>query len=257
MLKERADGFHIHRVHPWAEYHAVGVAHVHTGDGILPAADVDRVVHHLLLREPQAQRRRVQRGIAHGDAGGGDLAVHGIEPHGFDAGLRLHGEDIFFHDASIVEVLSHAPQGVARHLALAAVPVEHPHFRVGLVGALHQHDAVRAHAVMPVAEGNAQGFRAGNGFVKVFQEKIVIAAGLHFGKGQLLPLPAQMADVHQLRVALIVAGGQNVRQGGGGVQRGQARNAKLHRPVIQVDKVPDIGRFGGAGEDNIVNFSRF
>ena len=71
---------------------------------------------------------------------------------------------------------------------------------------------------MPVAEGDAQGLRTGDLAMEVLQEDIVVAAGLHLGKLQLLALRPQMADVDQLRVVLVVAAGQNVRQGVGGVQ---------------------------------------
>ena len=54
--------------------------------------------------------------------------------------------------------------------------------------------------------------------MEILQEDIVVAAGLHLGELQLLALAAQMADVDELRVVLIVAAGQNVRQGVGGVQ---------------------------------------
>ena len=91
---------------------------------------------------------------------------------------------------------------------------------------------------------------------KVLQEDIVVAAGLHLGKLQLLPLRAQVADVDQLRVTLVVAAGQDVRQGAGRVQRRQAGDSQLDAAVVQVDEIPDIARFRGAGEDHIVDLGR-
>lgn len=58
--------------------------------------------------------------------------------------------------------------------------------------------------------------------MEVLQHDIVIAAGLQLGKTEALALGAEMADVDQLRVALVVAAGQNIRQRVGGIQRGQA-----------------------------------
>ena len=66
-----------------------------------------------------------------------------------------------------------------------------------------------------------------------------------------------MADVDQLRVALVVAAGQNIRQRVGGIQRGQAGNPQLDAAMVQVDEVPDIAGLRGAGENHIVDAAVF
>ena len=218
MLEPGADEIDVHRVHPGAEHDAVGVAHIHAGDVVGPSADDHGIVHHRLFRDGKFQRRGVQRGVAHVHAGRCDLTAGGVEFHGLGALAGLDGQLLFFHDVIVVEVLAHAPQGVACHHALAAVGVEHPHLRVGFLRALHEHDAVGADAVMAVAEGDAQGLGAGDLPVPVLQEDVVVAAGLHLGEFQLLALRPQVADVDELRVVLVVPGGQNVRQCVGGVQ---------------------------------------
>ena len=118
---------------------------------------------------------------------------------------------------------------------------------------LHQNDAVGPHAVVAVAEGDAQGLGAGDPPVEVLQEDVVVAAGLHLGKGQLLPVVPEVADVHQLRVPLVVPGLQDVRQGPGGVQGGEAGDSQLDAAVGQADEVPDVLRLRGPGEDDVVD----
>ena len=253
MLEEGADGPHVHAVHPGTEHHAVGVAHVHAGDVPGLAADLHRVVHHLPLRDVQMESRGVQGGVAHVHAGGGHLAVGGVHPDGLGALVRLDGHLLFADDVIVIEVLGHAPQGVAGHGALGPVGIEHPHPGVRLPGPLHKDDAVSPDAVVPVAEGDAQRLRTGDLPVEILQEDVVVAAGLHLGEGQLLPLRPQVADVDELRVPLVVPAGQDIRQGAGGVQRGQAGDAQLDAPVVQVDEVPDILRLRGAGEDDVVD----
>ncbi len=199
--------------------------------------------------------RGVQGGVAHVHAGGGHLAVGGVHLDALGALARLDGHLLLGDDVVVIQVLGHAPQGVAGHGALGPVGVEHPHPGVRLLGPLHEDDAVGPDAVMPVAEGDAQRLRAGDLAVEVLQEDVVVAAGLHLGKGQLLPLRPQVADVDELRVALVVAAGQDVRQGARRVQRGQAGDAQLDAPVVQVDEVPDVLRLCGAGEDDVVDLS--
>jgi len=59
-----------------------------------------------------------------------------------------------------------------------------------------------------------------------------------------------MADVDQFGVLLGVAGGQNVRQRIGGIQRGQAGDAQLDAAVVQTDEVLNVLGFGGTGPEN-------
>ena len=66
-----------------------------------------------------------------------------------------------------------------------------------------------------------------------------------------------MADVDELCVVLIITAGQNVCQGVGGVQRGQAGNPQLDAAMVQVDEVPDIAGLRGAGENHIVDAAVF
>ena len=106
---------------------------------------------------------------------------------------------------------------------------------------------------MSVAEGDTQGLGTGDFIVEVLQEDIVVAAGLHLGKAQLLPLGPQVADVDEFRVLLGVPGSQNVRQGVGGIQRSQAGDAQLDAAVVQMDEIPDIAGLRGAGEDDVVD----
>lgn len=80
--------------------------------------------------------------------------------------------------------------------------------------------------------------RTGDGAVKVLQEDIVVAAGLHLGKLQPLPLRAQVADIHQLGVTLVIAAGQDIRRGAGRVQRGQTGDSQLDAAVVQMDEIP-------------------
>ena len=93
--------------------------------------------------------------------------------------------------------------------------VEGAHLRIGHSRALDEDDAVGSNAGVGCAETDAEGLRTGDAAVKVFDENIVVAAGVHLGEADLLPPGPHGIDVHQLHVAEGVTAGQDLRQGSG------------------------------------------
>ena len=89
--------------------------------------------------------------------------------------------------------------------------------------------------------------------VKVLDVDIVVAGGLHFRKLQALALGAHVVDVHELGVALVVAAGDDVRQGVGRVERGEARDAELQRAAVQGNVIVHGRVLERAGVDDVVD----
>ena len=75
---------------------------------------------------------------------------------------------------------------------------------------------------MPVADADGQRLGAGDAAVAVVKVNVVVAAGLHLGEGDFLPLGAQVVDVDELGVEQAVSRGGDVRERVGRVQRGHA-----------------------------------
>ena len=141
------------------------------------------------------------------------------------------------HIALVVHVLCHTAEIVAGDGALAAVLVEGAHFHIGDAAALHEHYAVAAYAVVGTAEADAEGLGAADAAVEILDEDIVVAAALHLGELYTPPPEPHGVNVHQLRVLLSEAAGDDVRQGHGRVQGGEAGYAQLHGPPVQGDIV--------------------
>lgn len=106
---------------------------------------------------------------------------------------------------------------------------------------------------MTRAQRDAQRFGAGDVPVKILDVDIVIAGGLHFRKLQALALGAHVVDVHELGVVLVVAAGDDVRQGVGRVERGEARDAELQRAAVQGNVIVRGRVLERAGVDDVVD----
>ena len=121
-------------------------------------------------------------GLAHVDGCATHLALVQDEASHLDAGTCLYAYHLFAHKAALVHVAGHAAGGVAAHLGLCTVGVEHAHAHISPVGGLHDHKAVGAYA--EVAVGNP--LRKSRGIVHVFGKAVdvhvVVAAALHLGK---------------------------------------------------------------------------
>ena len=159
------------------------------------------------------------------------------------------------HIALIEQVFGHTADVVAGHSALASIAVEGAHFCIGNAGFFHEDNAVAADAVMRCAQIHAQGFGAGDGAVKVFKENIVIAAGLHLGKGDPHLPGAHVIDVDKLRVPEGEAAFNNLGQCAGRIRTGQTGNAQLHGTAVQERVISDRGVFDCAGIDDIAELS--
>ena len=115
---------------------------------------------------------------------------------------------------------------------------------------LHEYNTVGTDAVVGLAEGDAEGLRTGHAAVEILDEDIVVSAVLHLGEGNGPAPAAHAVQIHQLGIALAVAGGNAVGQGPGGIQRGKAGNAKLHGAAVQSDVVAHGAVLYGAGIDD-------
>ena len=255
VFKQRADFLQIELLDMLGEHNAVRIAGRDAGDGVFAAADLHAMVDHALAGQRAGHVLRPERHRAHIDRGRADLAKARVQRHGLYAAGRLDGHAHPVDQPVVVDELGHAADAVAGHESFGAVAVEYTHLRIGDVAALDQHKAVRAHAVMPVAQRHAQRLRAGDRGIVVVDVDVVAAGALHFGEAQFLAAGAQVIDVHQLGVGLVVAAGDDVGQRVGGVQRGKARHAQQHRLAMQRDVIVDRVVAQRAGIDHIVDLA--
>ena len=64
----------------------------------------------------------------------------------------------------------------------------------------YEENAVPTDAGVGSTEIHAQRFGTGNSSVKVFNENVIVAAGVHFGEGNGLPPGTHVVDIHQLGI---------------------------------------------------------
>ena len=233
----------------------MGVTGSHAGDAVFIVADGYRMTDDFVARQVNRDLGRVQLCLAHIYRYRRYLAVAGKQLQVPHAGGGGNGHLGFGHHAVIVQVLAHAANGVAGHTALAAVHIENAHSGVGNHTLFNQYNTVSADTLVPVGEFNGQTLRTGDDAALVVEENVVVAAALHFGEFQQALFAAHVVNVHQLGVHLIVARGDNICQGIGGVQAGQGGNAQLIGPVVQLNIVCNGLLIAFAGVDNVVQFA--
>ena len=256
MLEHGPQGLQVQSVYGVAEDHAVGVAHRQTSDGVLLSAHGEGTAYHRRIGGDR-QVGGVEAGPAHIHGHRADLSVPDKELQVLHAAAGLHADVFAAHIALVEHVLGHAAQVVAGNGAFAAVLIEGTHLHIGNAAALHEDYAIAADAVMGAAEADAQGLGTADAVVKILDEYIVVAAALHLGELYPLPPQAHGVDVHQLRILLGKAAGNNVRQSHGGIQGGKAGYAQLHGPPVQSDVVAHGGVLHGSGVYDVAQFAAF
>ena len=154
-----------------------------------------------------------------------------------------------------MQVFSDVAQAVSCNLSAASVPVEDPHPAIRNRAFLQEHQPESTDPVMPVAQGDAQGFRAGDAAVKILRKDIIVSGGFHFGKAEPCAFGPHMVQIHQLRVVAPVARRDDVRYRVGGVQRGKAGDSRLHGMAVQTDIKIHGGVICRAGINDIADLS--
>jgi len=79
-------------------------------------------------------------------------------------------------------VLGHAPDGVAAHLGLGSVGVEHAHPQIGYGARQDQHEPVAADAHVTVAHAAGQAGRVGDRFLESVDVDVIVAGAVHLGE---------------------------------------------------------------------------
>ena len=111
------------------------------------------------------------------------LPSRDLEVQGQHAPPGLDGDAVLPRQAVVVEVLGHAPDAVAAHLALGAVGIEHPHPGVGPFRGHDEDQAVGADAEVPVADGHRQAGGIGRGRLpEGLDVDVVVADPVHLGE---------------------------------------------------------------------------
>ena len=183
VLKHGPDLLQIERIGIVNKGHAVGIAHGDAGDAVLPAPHLERDAYGALAGKVCGNVRGTQFRRPHVHADGHDGAVLYREHKRLDAAERLHCEHVLFHALDLIEKLSDAADGVAAHLALAAVRVEHAHLCIRRVTRADIHDAVPADGKVPVGKFFCNGTRIGGKPVEAVKIDIIVADAVHLVKG--------------------------------------------------------------------------
>ena len=100
----------------------------------------------------------------------------------FDAALCLDGKFRLLHDPVVVEIFPHAADGVAAHIPLAAVRIEHTHLCVRNFAGADEDDAVPADPLVPVRKAHRRAGRIGKLFLQAIEIDIIVARTVHFCK---------------------------------------------------------------------------
>ena len=154
-----------------------------------------------------------------------------------------------------MQVFSDVAKAVSRNLSAASVAIEDPHTAIRNRAFFQKYKSESTDSVMPVTQGDAQGFGTGDLVVKVFHKDIIVSGGFHFGKSQQRAFGAHMVNVHQFRVVASVACRYDVRHCVGGVKRSEAGNACLHCVAVQLYIKIHGGIICCAGINNISDLS--
>ena len=223
----------------------------------MAAADGYRAVNKLRQAGGGGQRRCVKHCRPHCNAHCAHPAVAQVKLQRLHAAGGLYRHCGARHPPAVIQVFCRTAQIICRHFALTAVAVEAAHFSVCERRVFQQYNAVPAHAKVLGAHLHTKRFRAGNGAVKIFNKRRVVATTLHFKKRHPLAGRAQVVDVHQLGVAFSKAAGKDVCQRARGVEGGQARDTKLHGTPVQRNKIAHRVVLHGAGVQQVAQGTAF
>ena len=233
------------------------VADGNAGDVVFRAADDNRCIDDLFHIGIDGNILCRQIGASHIDRDGADLAVTQIEVQLVDAGNRFDRQIFGTDIAHIVEILRNTADVVAAHLTFRTVTVEGTHLCICNGRTLDQNDTVAADAVVRCAVADAQGFGTGDLVVEVFNIDIVVAAGMHLDKRNLLSPQTHVVDVDKLGVRAGEAGFENFRKCICRIERGQTRNTELHRAQVKLCIIAEIRILDRTCIDDIVERAGF
>ena len=169
----------------------MGVAHGHGCDSDFPVKNGDRSRDEgsfgiFSFAHGDRDPLRLQNGSAHIDSRSGDAPPIDEQPGHADTGPGFHFDDAIGNEAVLEGVPGHAAGGVAAHLGLGAVRIEHAHANVGLIRGKNQDEAVGTDAEMPVRHSFRQAFRVRDMLLKTIDVNVIIAAALHLGERERL-----------------------------------------------------------------------
>jgi len=186
IFKRGTDLLKVHPLHALSKYDGVRIAHADRGQTIMLAENDDGFLHHLRPVKQYGDFVRIKHRPAHIHRHADDGAVFKKQAKRLDAGQRFDGDDILFDQAVIGNILCHATDGVAAHFALAAIQIEHTHFRIRNGAGQNQDHAV-------ASDGKVAGRHLPREVRGVKVERrveqvdinIIVACAVHFGKSDL------------------------------------------------------------------------
>ena len=182
-----------------AEHDAVRVAHGNAGNAVFLPQNRERYVDRCFSGKGAGKCRRGQHRAPHVNGDGGYRPVGEIELQPAHTAVGLHADRVSRNIACVMQVFSDVAQAVSCNLSAASVPVEDPHPAIRNRAFLQEHQPESTDPIMPVAQGDAQGFRAGDAAVKILRKDIIVSGGFHFGKAEPCAFGPHMVQIHQLR----------------------------------------------------------
>ena len=231
------------------------VAHGNAGNAVFLPQNRERYVDRCFSGKGAGKCRRGQHRAPHVNGDGGYRPVGAIELQPAHTAVGFHADRVSRNIACVMQVFSDVAQAVSCNLSAASVPVEDPHPAIRNRAFLQEHQPESTDPVMPVAQGDAQGFRAGDAAVKILRKDIIVSGGFHFGKAEPCAFGPHMVQIHQLRVVAPVARRNDVCHRVCGVKRGEAGDSCLHGTAVQLDIKVNRGVICRTGINDVADFS--
>ena len=108
---------------------------------------------------------------------------------GLESRVRLKLQIFLLHQSALIDVPADAPGSVAAHFSSGPVGIVHDHPHIRRFAGGNQHQAVTAHAKVPVRDAHGQFLRLFHFFREKADIDIIVSEPFHFGKMHIRVLP--------------------------------------------------------------------
>ena len=147
VLENGTDFLQIQRIRVGHERHRVRIAHRNTGNPVFRPADGKRRTYHGFRFRDDRNLCRPKHGIAHIHRHKARLSLRDGQRKMLDSAERFDVELRFVREPVVIEILPDAADGIAAHLSLAAVEIEHPHFCIRRLRAADEDKTISAESL--------------------------------------------------------------------------------------------------------------
>ncbi len=202
-LKFRALSEHLAVGDAVGEDDSVRIAHAHTGYLICDAID-GLLFGNLCLRVAAEHRNefRAQLRGTHIDRNRLHHPVGDVQVKHLYTGEGLKSDDSLVGQTAFVNILADTARGVAAHLGLRAIGIEHAHTEIGHLRAHDCNKAIGADAEMNVAHAAREIRKFMGGLHRGVDVNVVVTGAMHLGECYLLMLCFHVISVREDAVGI-------------------------------------------------------